>query len=162
MSVQQTLANALDPTAIQAVAVPDVWPPPDGSLAARVPDASAGRHPGAGRARPAGRAGDGQPWPQRFAVLLAEGLANVRPARQLQPWLSVRGNVQLRRLQPLFRDGHRPRVQRVLTTQPAPGVIEMTVVVATGPRTRALAIRLERTGKAPGQHNWVCTDIEAA
>jgi hypothetical protein len=47
-------------------------------------------------------------------------------------------------------------VLRVLTTRPAPGVIEMTMVVVTGPRTRALAVRLEHGDR------WLCTDIEAA
>jgi hypothetical protein len=49
-------------------------------------------------------------------------------------------------------------VLRVLTTRPVPGVIEMTMVVAAGPRTRALAVRLEQSGQPL---RWLCTDIEA-
>ena len=75
-------------------------------------------------------------------MLLAEALTGDRPARQIQPWLSQRGSVHLHRLLPLFRGGQRARVQRVLTTQPSPDVIEMTLIVAVGPRIRALAVRL--------------------
>ena len=92
--------------------------------------------------------------PGQFAAFLVECLAGVRPARQLTPWLSKRGSVHLHRLMPLFTGEHQPRVLRVLTTRPTPGVIEMTMVVVTGPRTRALAVRLERAehpkrGSAP-------------
>ena len=52
---------------------------------------------------------------------------------------------------------------------PAADVIEMTLVVTTGPRTRALAVRLERATPAGQQawrskpsSPWLCTDIEAA
>jgi hypothetical protein len=97
-------------------------------------------------------------------VLLAEGLAGVRPVRQVLPWMSEQGSVHLHRLLPLFYGGHRPRLQRVITAQPAKDVIEMTMIVAFGPRTRALAVRLERTaGTAPpSTPQWRCTAIEAA
>jgi hypothetical protein len=117
----------------------------------------------------------GTPWPRQFAVLLAEALAGVRPLQQVLPWMSERGTIQLRRLLPLFCGEHRPRIVRVLTAAPNPGVIEMTIVVTAGPRTRALAVRLERpvsSGQpvAPGRlawrgraaMPWLCTDIEAA
>jgi hypothetical protein len=124
---------------------------------------------------------DGGPaWPRQFAVLLAEALTGDRPARQIAPWLSQRGSVHLHRLLPLFRGGQRARVQRVITTQPTPEVIEMTLIVAIGPRIRALAVRLtlapaeQRPGwreKLPAgtpeprsarPARWLCTDIEAA
>jgi hypothetical protein len=78
---------------------------------------------------------------------------------------------------------------RVLTSMPGRDVIEMTLVVHTGPRVRALAVRLERpaapdaapgpaSGSVTGQATepaaaqrlagaaalaarWTCTDIEA-
>ena len=37
----------------------------------------------------------------------------------------------------------RPAIRRVVTSRPAAGVVEMTVVLGFGPRSRALAIRLE-------------------
>jgi hypothetical protein len=97
--------------------------------------------------------------PAQFAILLPEVLAGVRPAQQLAPWLSQRGAVHLRRLMPMFKIGHQPRVLRILTTKPSPDVIEMTVVAAFGPRPRALAIRLEHGAR---QGRWQCTDIESA
>ena len=150
-------------SAIQLLPVPDIWPP----LAA---DQAAAAHPGRSADPPRAdqaqaRAGEpGPPWPRQFAVLLAEGLAGVRPVRQVLPWMSEQGSVHLHRLLPLFAGGHRPRIQRVITAQPAKDVIEMTMIVAFGPRTRALAVRLERTG--PTAHaqspRWRCTAIEAA
>jgi hypothetical protein len=101
------------------------------------------------------------PWPRQFAVLLAEGLAGVRPVRQVLPWMSEQGSAHLHRLLPLFADGHRPRLRRVITAQPAKDVIEMTMIVAFGPRTRALAVRLEQTEHRQSPR-WRCTAIEAA
>jgi hypothetical protein len=170
-----------DLSAMRLLTVPDVWPPPD------CPPESAPDHP-----RPAGTAlaaqsgerlaeqANGQAWPRQFAVLLAEALTGVRPVRQVLPWLTQRGSVHLHRLLPLFSGGQGARVQRVMTTQPSPDVIEMTLIVAVGPRTRALAVRLtraeptrppqwrEKLGTRTGQSRsaaparWLCTDIEAA
>lgn len=173
---------------IRLVEVPTHWPPTDCPQTHRPQAATALQE---GSALPAGGPGPaqvhlaelgdgGQEWPRQFAVLLAEALAGVRPTRQLLPWLSERGNIHLRRLLPLFADGHRPHVTRVLTTRPTEDVIEMTLVVTVGPRTRALAVRLERTypaqrpawGEKPASRaakprsaapaRWRCTDIEAA
>ena len=156
MTVEPALASRGpadgEESAIQLIALTDVWPPLDqeparGSEPARpsyaqpqAPDPGAVLH--------------GQ-----FAAFLVECLAGVRPARQLTPWLSKRGSVHLHRLMPLFTGEHKPRVLRVLTMRPTPGVIEMTMVVVTGPRTRALAVRLEH---AEHSKQWLCTDIEAA
>ena len=172
---------------IRLVEVPTHWPPTQGPPADwppahRLQAGSALKEggPDPTHAHLADLGDGGQEWPRRFAVLLIEALAGVRPVRQLMPWLSERGNVHLRRLLPLFADGHRPHVARVLITRPAEDVIEMTLVVTVGPRTRALAVRLERTypaqrpawGEKPAPHaakprsaapaSWRCTDIEAA
>jgi hypothetical protein len=130
--------------------------------------------------RPGEQADGGRAWPRQFAVLLAEALTGARPTRQILPWLSQRGTVHLYRLLPLFSGGQGARVQRVMTAQPSPDVIEMTLIVAVGPRTRALAVRLARAapaqpprwrGKLPARTaepqsaaaaGWLCTDIEAA
>jgi hypothetical protein len=158
----------LDLATMGVTLVPDVWPPLDGTPASRAPlpgpDLTAGR----------ADHGDREAWPGQFAVLLAEALAGLRPLQQVMPWMSGRGSIQLRRLLPLFCGDYRPRVLRVLTTTPSPGVIEMTLVVTTGPRARALAVRLERAAQPaqPGQPGqpawpgkpatpWLCTDIEA-
>jgi Family of unknown function (DUF6459) len=168
-----------DLSVMQILTVPDVWPPIDCPPTVDLP-----RQP-TGLADPGGArldqpADGGQAWPRQFAVLLAEALTGDRPARQILPWLSQRGSVHLQRLMPLFGSGQGARVQRVMTTQPAPDVIEMTLIVAVGPRIRALAVRLtlapaeQRPGwreKLPTRTaeprtappaRWLCTDIEAA
>jgi hypothetical protein len=138
---QDPLADP-DLAAMRAVAVPEVWPPLDGA-----PSADVFPSPAPGRG----------PW-------LAEALAGARPLRQVLPWMSERGSMQLRRALPLFGGGHRPRILRVLTAAPSPDVIEMTLIVAAGPRTRAVAVRLERSPQAQRRTAppWLCTDIEAA
>jgi Family of unknown function (DUF6459) len=136
--------------AMAIVTLPPHWPPPDLEFAASTesPGAPDGRRPALEQ---------GPALPRQFAVLLAEVLTARRPVRQLAPWLSKRGSIHLQRLLPLFNAGHQPRVQRVLTARPAPDVVEMTVIVVIGARTRALAIRLEHAAE-----RWLCTDIEAA
>ena len=156
----------LDLTLIGVMSVPEVWPPLDG-------EPSAGATPGPGHdpaaPRGAGQGDQGTSWPRQFAVLLAEALAGVRPLQQVLPWMSGRASIQLRRLLPLFCGDYRPRILRVLTSMPSPGVIEMTLVVTAGPRARALAVRLERTAtpaepawRAKPATPWLCTDVEAA
>jgi hypothetical protein len=156
----------LDLATMGITSVPEVWPPLDGRAIA---EASLGfRHdPAAGPRTEQGE--QGTPWPRQFAVLLAEALAGLRPLQQVLPWTSGRASIQLRRLLPLFCGDYRPRILRVLTAMPTPGVIEMTLVVTAGPRTRALAVRLERSTPAGPQPwrgkpapPWLCTDIEAA
>ncbi len=121
-----------------------------------------------------GRAGsapdrDGDRWPSQFAQVLAETLAGSRPASQITPWTTERARAHIRRLGPLLAAGQRPRVQRVLASRPVEDVVEVAVVVGFGPRTRALAARLERAGPQPAtpgrparQARWLCTDVESA
>ena len=127
-------------------------------------------------------------WARQFALLLSEALGGARPVRQILPLTTERARLSLDRLMPLFRSGRRPRVLRVITTRPTRDVIEMTVVVGLERRTRALAVRLERTDPAgqTGRHyqnarlkeatgsrpaqlraaqpgpRWLCTAVEAA
>ncbi len=119
-----------------------------------------------------GQAGHAAPppgWQSRFAQVLAETLAGSRPAHQLVPWTTRQALDRIQRLGPRLASGQRPRVRRVLTSRPAAGVLEMTVVVGFGPRVNALAVRLERSGQGPqarpgepGAARWVCTAVEAA
>jgi mRNA-degrading endonuclease toxin of MazEF toxin-antitoxin module len=144
-------------SAIRLISLTDVWPPLDHEPAAVTEPARPGYVPPVA-SDPASAL------PRQFAVFLVEGLAGVRPVRQLLPWMSKRGTIHLHRLMPLFKNGQRPRVRRVLVTRPAADVIEMTLIVVTGSRTRALAVRLERTEPARVNQSsrWLCTDIEAA
>jgi hypothetical protein len=108
-------------------------------------------------------------WPSQFAQVLAETLAGSRPQGQIAAWTTDQARKHFRQLGPMLSAGAQPRVRRIVTSRPALGVVEMTVVVGCGPRTRALAIRLERAGPhrpAPGRNarnaTWICTAIEAA
>ncbi|MGO9784840.1 MAG: Rv3235 family protein [Streptosporangiaceae bacterium] len=149
----------------------------DGSASGRARDTSspARRQPGDADGGPrSGRAGrtpdgDGDRWPSQFAQVLAETLAGSRPASQITPWTTERARAHIRRLGPLLAAGQRPRVRRVLTSRPVEDVVEVAVVVGFGPRTRALAARLERADPQPAtpgrparQARWLCTDVESA
>ena len=119
--------------------------------------------------RPASVPGAPPGWPSQFAQVLAETLAGARPPRQIVPWTTEEALRRIQRLGPRFASQQRPRVRRVLTSLPAPDVMEMTVVVGFGPRVKALAVRLEQTGPGPAAPpgaraaaRWVCTAVEAA
>jgi len=107
-------------------------------------------------------------WPRQFAQVVVEILAGSRPARQVFPWTTDRARAQLRRLGSLAGCDRRPTIQRIVTSRPAAAVVEMTVVVNFGVRTRALAMRFEHVAgrqAAPGlparPARWLCTEIEA-
>ena len=140
----------------------------------RAPRPRAGAEPDRPRTRPLprlaappapGGPGTGA-WASLFAQALAEALAGSRPARQIAPWTTEQARRRIRQLGPLLQDGPRPVVRRVLTSAPGRDVVEMTVVIGVGPRTRAIAVRLERarpSSGAPGRGRpWICTVIEAA
>jgi len=136
--------------------------------ARRPPGGTDGGPPRSGRAGST-QEGDGDRWPSQFAQVLAETLAGSRPASQITPWTTERARAHIRRLGPLLAAGQRPRVQRVLASRPVEDVVEVAVVVGFGPRTRALAARLERAGPQPAtpgrparQARWLCTDVESA
>jgi hypothetical protein len=123
------------------------------------------------RAGPGGGSGDAgaDRWPSQFAQVLAETLAGSRPASQITPWTTERARAHIRRLGPLLAAEQRPRVQRVLTSRPVEDVVEVAVIVGFGPRTHALAARLERTGPQPAtwgrrarRARWLCTAVESA
>jgi Family of unknown function (DUF6459) len=180
-----------DPAAIQLFLVPETAPPYDEDVPAgetgggRLP-ARASRDtepPGRDGGGPAREGRQGTPavvpgvppgWQNHFAQVLAETLAGARPPRQIVPWTTEEALRRIQRLGPRLASEQRPRVRRVLTSLPAPDVMEMTVVVGFGPRVKALAVRLEQTrarpaalpgGGAAGQRaaaRWVCTAVEAA
>lgn len=157
-----------EPPPIRLFKVPDTAPPFDGELSPESPDAgyTVPSHPRAPipqaeMAAPASCAELGD-WPPRFARLLTEALSGTRPARQIMPLLTQRARFHLRRLTPAFSSGQRPRVLRVLASQPSAAVVEMSVVVGIGTRTRALALRLEQAALGGQRGQWLCTDIEAA
>jgi hypothetical protein len=110
--------------------------------------------------------GAGPQWPGQFAQALAETLAGSRAPRQITSWTTEQARRRIRQLGPSLRAQQRPLVRRVITSEPGPGVMEMTVIVTVGGRTRALAVRLERArperGRPGRDQAWLCTAIEAA
>lgn len=133
------------------------------------------------RGAPAAVPGVPPGWQNQFAQVLAETLAGARPPRQIVPWTTEETLRRIQRLGPRLASEQRPRVRRVLTSLPAPDVMEMTVVVGFGPRVKALAVRLERAAAHPAATHgeragarpavrpaeraaarWVCTAVEAA
>jgi len=162
---------------LRLVAVPAGWPPYDcethGTACQATPgatDPQAGRHPPGpgGRPEPAAPAEPGPVWPRQFAQVIVEILAGSRPSRQLIPWTTDRVRARVDGLTRLFTSDQRPRLQCVMTSQPAVSVVEMTMVIGFGPRSRALALRFEHRparpaapGRPPRPARWLCTEIEA-
>jgi Family of unknown function (DUF6459) len=114
-----------------------------------------------------GLAGPTAAWPRQFAQVMVEILAGVRPQRQIDLLTTDRVRAQIRHLGPVLAADVRPRIQRVVTSRPAASVVEMTVVVSFGRRSRALAMRLEYVAArepAPGvparPARWLCTELE--
>lgn len=174
---------------LRLIEVPGDWPPYDCEVhgtacrAARevsVPGPCANREWGApGGAEPpgpsltfsAGRAADGPDpvvaWSRQFAQVIAEILAGARSSRQLAPWTTERVRDRISLLAQTLTPGQRPRIRRIMTSRPAARVVEMTVVLSFGPRSRALALRLEQLpGRQPAPGlparpaRWLCTEIE--
>jgi len=128
---------------------------------------------GAGQAG-AGRAGAGQAragqaiaLTRQFAQVIVEILAGSRPLRQTVGWTTDRVRAQIGDLAQLLASDQRPRIRRIMTSQPAASVVEMTVVVNFGPRSRALAMRFEHVparqptpGRPARPARWLCTEIE--
>jgi Family of unknown function (DUF6459) len=133
------------------------------------PGAEPGRDTARGEAAGTAPAGAGPAaWPRQFAQVMVEVLAGVRPARQVAGWTTDRVRTHIGQLRPLLASDRRPRIQRIVTSRPAAHVIEMTVIASFGPRSRALAMRLEHVPARPAAPGWpgrparwLCTAIEA-
>ena len=104
---------------------------------------------------------------RQFAQVIVEILAGSRPLRQTVGWTTDRVRAQIGDLTRLVTSEQRPRIRRIVTSQPAASVVEMTVVISFGPRSRALAMRFEQMPArqpAPGRParpaRWLCTEIE--
>jgi Family of unknown function (DUF6459) len=106
--------------------------------------------------------------PRQLAVVIVEVLAGVRPDRQLVCMATDRVRARVGNLAPLLAAGRRPRIARIVMSRPADRVVEMTVVVNFGARSRALAMRFEHVAARPASPGWparparwLCTAIEA-
>jgi Family of unknown function (DUF6459) len=106
--------------------------------------------------------------PRQLAVVIVEVLAGVRPDRQLVCMATDRVRARVGNLAPLLAAGRRPRIARIVMSRPADQVVEMTVVVNFGARSRALAMRFEHAAARPAAPGWparparwLCTALEA-
>lgn len=144
--------------------------PVDGSLAL------AGRAPGTppgtpmpdlrvvGAARERRRPEEVQAWAARFAQAVVEVLGGDRPLSQLVRWTSQRVHAELeRRLSLLAHTATasrrmravRPQVRSVHVCRPTAEAAEVSVHVRHGPRSRAIAARLELV-----DGRWQCTALQ--
>jgi Family of unknown function (DUF6459) len=112
-------------------------------------------------------AGQATALPRKFAQVIVEILAGSRPLRQTVGWTTDRVRAQIGDLTQVLASDQRPRIRRVVTSQPAASVVEMTVVVTFGARSRALAMRFEhmparqpRPGLPARPARWLCTELE--
>jgi hypothetical protein len=113
-------------------------------------------------------AGETTAWPRQFGQVVVEVLRGSRAPRQLALWTTDHARAQIEVLVRGLASPSGLRIQRIFTSRPTAGVVEMTMVVSSGPRSRALALRFEQAPArraAPGlparPARWLCTDIEA-
>jgi hypothetical protein len=109
----------------------------------------------------------GVAWAVRLAQVIVEVLAGSRSPRQLVPCTTERVRAHIDLMGRALSSDQRPKIRRIMTSRPAARVVEMTVVVSFGPRSRALAMRFEHMPArqpAPGRparpERWLCTEIE--
>ena len=162
---------------LRLVEVPGGWPPYDcevhgATCTCAVADPGVpGRAEPPGAARPISPGRGADPvvaWSRQFAQVIAEILAGARSPRQLAPCTTERVRNRIALLTQSLTPGQRPRIRRIVTSRPTAGVVEMTVILSFGPRSRALALRLEHVpGRQPAPGlparpaRWLCTEIEA-
>lgn len=161
-------AGAIGPQPVDPAVEPMDGPRPLPAVAGiREPDQDPGPRSGlvVSRAAPAGTTAA---WPRQTAVAIVETLAGLRPDRQLIPLTTDRVRARIRGLAPSLRSDCRPKIARIVASRPAADVVEMTVVVDFGPRSRALAMRFEHAagrqatpGRPERPARWLCTAIEA-
>jgi hypothetical protein len=156
--VEEAPAVPVAPVAVSAAAVAV------SAAAAVAPAAAVARL----SARPAAVADPVAARPRQLAVVIVEVLAGVRPDRQLVCMATDRVRARAGNLAPLLAAGRRPRIARIVMSRPADRVVEMTLVVNFGARSRALAMRFEHAAARPAAPGWparparwLCTALEA-
>jgi hypothetical protein len=157
------------PRAVAPSPAPSASSAPSASGQDRTPSAPTSTGPTGTAPDAAGQAGASQavPLPRQFAQVIVEILAGFRPLRQAVGWTTDRVRAQIGDLTQVLTSDQRPRIRRIVTSQPTASVVEMTVVVNFGQRSRALAMRFEHMPArrpAPGlparPARWLCTEIE--
>ncbi|ANH36586.1 hypothetical protein I601_0132 [Nocardioides dokdonensis FR1436] len=145
----------------------------------RPPRARPGSSAGPGQVLPIDQRArrEGEQWAGTFAQAVVEVVGGDRPSSQLVRWTSRTVHEDLtRRAQLVARaGGHQPGVARVQpvrpqvlsvhTCFPCRDVLEASVHVAYGHRSRALAARFERRPGSAGTRTgerWLCTALQFA
>ncbi len=136
--------------------------PPGAAAQAATSQAAAG-HAVTGQAA----AGQAVALSRQYAQAIVEILAGSRALRQTIGWTTDRVRAQIGDLARVLASDQRPRIKRVVASQPAASVVEMTVIINFGGRSRALAMRFEQMPArrpAPGlpgrPARWICTELE--
>ena len=166
---------------LRLIEVPGGWPPYDcevhgATCTCAGPDRGAADPGAPGLAEPPGPsltfstdhgADPAVAWSRQFAQVIAEILAGARSPRQLAPLTTERVRDRIGLLTQTLTADQKPTIRRIVTSRPTAGVVEMTVVLGFGPRSRALALRLEHVpGRRPAPGlparpaRWLCTEIE--
>ncbi|RJL30452.1 Rv3235 family protein [Bailinhaonella thermotolerans] len=95
---------------------------------------------------------------RRLAQAVAEVLTGRRTADSVSARLTDQARAELARAGAMIPATRPPLVGQPRICLPRPGVLELCVLLWTGPRrAKALALRLERHGT-----QWLCTDFEAS
>lgn len=159
--VQGTLALAF----VLPSGLPATPEPPRLRLVTPVPDGDAGGDDDDVSPQPTPRALLPEPrrWAIRLVQALVEVLAGDRPATQLVRWTAAdvladvqrRLTVTARRCPPGRSGAARAVVRSVRVSEPRDGVAEVCALVQRGPRTTALALRLDGL-----DGRWQCTALE--
>jgi hypothetical protein len=99
---------------------------------------------------------DPRPRAAMLARALLEVLTGTRPVAQLLRWTAPEVFARLEPLAATHRGGRGVcAVRRVLVSEPAPGIAEVSAVVQRGPRCGALALRMEGL-----DGRWVVTALQ--
>lgn len=108
-------------------------------------------------------------WTHRFSQAAVEIVGGDRPVSQLLRWTTPDVYADLRRRAQLvaLAGGHQPGLARVQPVRPrvlsvhscfvTNDIVECGVHVRHGERSRAIAVRFERTGQ-----RWICTALDFA
>ena len=166
---------------LRLIEVPGGWPPSDCEVHGAT-CTCAGPDPGVADPGAPGRSEPSRPsltfsadhgadpavaWSRQFAQVIAEILAGARSPRQLAPLTTERVRDRIGLLAQTLTADQKPTIRRIVTSRPTARVVEMTVVLSFGPRSRALALRLEHLpGRRPAPGlparpaRWLCTEIE--
>lgn len=94
---------------------------------------------------------------RRFTQAVAEVLAGARPMHQLDRRLSPDARRALRAALGTYGPWSRPVLRSARIHEVAPNASELVAILQCGPRTRALALRIERHN-----NDWHCTALETA